>query len=93
MSLRQWTLWKDGHKFSLRWRAGDEGQLLAEIADQVDRGVLPLDRQNLTALVRMIAATIEPGDSSLAAMKTMKKEWLATRDRAFMGTADGDARR
>ena len=58
MSLRQWTLLKDGHEFFIRWRAGREDRLLTEIADQIERGSLPLSRLDLAILIRMIAESM-----------------------------------
>ena len=74
MSLRQWTLCKDGQTFVLRWRAGGEGRLLAEIAEQLNRGTLPLNQSDLTVMIRMIADSIAPGSSAEAAMKSLAEE-------------------
>ncbi len=58
MSLRQWMIAKDGHEFVIRWRAGRENRLLVEIADQVERGELPLSGLDLAILIRMIAESM-----------------------------------
>ncbi|MBN1344788.1 MAG: hypothetical protein JXQ73_18995 [Phycisphaerae bacterium] len=77
MSLRQWTLCKDGQTFILRWRAGGEGRLLAEIADQIKRGTLPLNKTDLTVMIRMIADSIAPGTSGEDAMKSLAEQALS----------------
>jgi len=71
MSIRQWTLHKDGETFIFRCPAGGEGDLLAEIAEQVDRGDLGLDDADLAALIRMVTETIAPGESAVTAMLRM----------------------
>jgi hypothetical protein len=68
MSLRQWMLSKDRHTYVLRWRAGDEGRLLAEIAEQVERGYLPLTQEELIGMVQLICESIPPDESAMAAM-------------------------
>jgi hypothetical protein len=70
----QWTLHKDGETFVFRCRVGDEGQLLAEIADQVAGGRIALDPADIVGLVRTITDGIPPGDSALMAMIRMDQE-------------------
>ena len=68
MSLRQWMLCKDAETFIFRCSAGAQGQLLAEIADQVARGKIGLAEADLAVLVRAIVQTVPPGESASAAM-------------------------
>lgn len=74
MSLRQWTLCKDAETFIFRCAAGGQGQLLAEVADQVARGKISLSEADLAALVRGIVETIPPGESAAAVMAGLAQQ-------------------
>jgi hypothetical protein len=60
MSMRQWSIYRGNEAFHLRWQAGDENRLLAEIADQVERGTLPLTKPDLVNLIRLVGESISP---------------------------------
>ncbi|MBN1344622.1 MAG: hypothetical protein JXQ73_18165 [Phycisphaerae bacterium] len=64
MSLRQWSIYKGSHAFHLRWRAGDESRLLAEIAEQVERGSLPLTKSDLVNLIRLVGESVSVMDTT-----------------------------
>jgi hypothetical protein len=63
MSQRQWSIYKGNEAFHLRWQAGNEDRLLAEIADQVERGALPLTKPDLVNLIRLVGESISPDDT------------------------------
>lgn len=74
MALRQWTLCTDAETFIFRCRAGGEGQLLAEVADQVARGRISLSEADLAALVRTIVDSMPPVESGVAVMASLAHE-------------------
>ena len=67
-ALRQWTVCTDTETFVFRYRAGDEGRLLAEIADQAASGKIRLHEADVLAMVSEVIESIPPGDSALAVM-------------------------
>jgi len=70
----QWTLHKDGQTFIFRCRAGGEGRLLAEIADQAANGRIALDQADLAVLVRMITEVIPTGWSTFQTMLSLHEQ-------------------
>jgi hypothetical protein len=71
MCIRQWTLRKEAETFIFRCRAGGEGALLAEIADQVSSGALTLGEADRAILLCGIAESIPVGQSGVTAMTSM----------------------
>ncbi len=67
-ALRQWTVCKDDETLVFRYRAGDEGRLLAEIAEQAASGRLGLNDTDVEAVVSEIIRSIPPGESASAVM-------------------------
>ncbi len=76
MSIRQWVLLKDGQTYAMRWLAGDEGRLLAEMADQIASGKLPLGEDDLVELIDMIVESMPDGDSGRHAMQCFAEDLL-----------------
>lgn len=80
MSIRQWMLVKNGQTYIMRWVAGDEGRLLAEMADQIAAGKLPINEDDLVELIDMIVESMPDGDSARHAMRCFAEDLLTDPD-------------